>query len=269
LNTGKEYNETLVVDFETLLFVGTILVRVRDAPAPPSVTLQEASYFDGKKRKFQVVVRGKFKRALKMSECFTGQVFDRPAGRLPARWLVHALIRLITALQPQLQVRFGGEPRFLSPLVATAHTAQQDSTQRLQDDLIEPLLDDPASLIFGREEVLQHGNQPSSSSTRRHLRKKIFNSISAQHRDKPVFDVGKEYTFEFYQHMLLLADPEQFRIDLTAHHLGLSETLNGQPLKILAAHGDQDELQPLWSFELWHASLYERALEISLCIPQD
>jgi hypothetical protein len=35
----------------------------------------------------------------------------------------------------------------------------------------------------------------------------------------------------------------------------LEEVLDGQPLQVMAAHGDQ----PLWSFDIWHESLWEKA----------
>ena len=92
-----------------------------------TTTPTSSSYFHGKKRTFQAVVRGCFRQPLVMVQTVTGQAFDRPAGKLPAPWIVHKLIQFFTTLAPQLQIQLHGTttPRFLSPLVATAHTVLQ------------------------------------------------------------------------------------------------------------------------------------------------
>jgi hypothetical protein len=89
INTGREKpGKSLVIDFESPHFVGTLLMRIRDIPPvhdAPDYTQDGTSYFDGKRRKFQATVKGKFKTPLKMNECVTGQIFERPAGQMPAR----------------------------------------------------------------------------------------------------------------------------------------------------------------------------------------
>ena len=140
INNGTEtIGESLVIDFESTYFIGTLLLRIKQAPVPPSTTTTKqntTSYFDGKKRKFQAVIQGKFKKSLPMSQCVTGQAFDRPAGRLPARWIVTAFIKFISTLAPQLEATIdGNKPRFLSPLVSTAHTvlvSEDDDRQQQQ-----------------------------------------------------------------------------------------------------------------------------------------
>jgi hypothetical protein len=57
-----------------------------------------------------------------MSECITGQSFDWPGGKLPTRWIIASFIKF------ELEARLDGDhhrPRFLTPLVATAHTVLQ------------------------------------------------------------------------------------------------------------------------------------------------
>jgi hypothetical protein len=54
VNNGSEKpGESLVIDFESSHFVGTLLMRIKQAPQNSNVTYQDQSYFDGKKRKFQ------------------------------------------------------------------------------------------------------------------------------------------------------------------------------------------------------------------------
>jgi hypothetical protein len=145
INTGKELpGESLVIDFETKHFVGTLLMRIKDAPSLKGVKEGETSYFDDKKRRFQAVVKGKFKTKLKMSECVTGQVFYRPAGSLPAKWIVTSFVKFVSTLAPQLEASIDGqEPRFLTPLVATAHTVLEkhmddgDASSESNDCVVE------------------------------------------------------------------------------------------------------------------------------------
>lgn len=83
INCGKEVSGgCLVVDFESTHFEGSLLVRIKGAKTHKGFKYQTDSYFDGKKRTFSAVVRGKFKNRLSMSHCFTGQMFDRPTGKV-------------------------------------------------------------------------------------------------------------------------------------------------------------------------------------------
>ena len=320
INTGYELpGQSYVIDFESPLFIGTLLVRVKGAKpistntaflpegAVNSDTKSSPYYFDGKKRQFQVIINGRFKKDdVPMNECVTGQAFDRPAGKLPARLMVNTFIKFIATLAPQLEVELdSNRPRFLSPLISTAHTVivkdcsttsiehsiddthtieseetlledQVDfkiyaGTSKIEDDVDEPPSNDPSSIMS----ILQpNANQARAGSStivqRRATRKKAFNRLAAVGESGHVFDVNKEYTFEFYQHLLLLSEPDEFKISMGHNfQIGLTKALNGQPIKILAARrrakGDSKDMntkqriaEVLWSFDLWHHSLYSQ-----------
>jgi hypothetical protein len=54
VNNGSEKDgEGIVIDFESSHFVGTLLLRIKNAPESELASYQEKSYFDGKKRRFQ------------------------------------------------------------------------------------------------------------------------------------------------------------------------------------------------------------------------
>ena len=127
INIGaEEPGKSFVVDFETAYFVGTLLMRIRHAPAAEPNHQMPSSYFDGKKRRFQAIIKGRFKQELSMSQCVTGQIFDRATGTLPAKWIVSSAIRLLSTLSPQLEATIDGmQPKFLAPLAATAHSVLQ------------------------------------------------------------------------------------------------------------------------------------------------
>jgi hypothetical protein len=285
INTGRELpGESFAIDFENRHFCGTALFRIKNVPEV-STSCGATSYFDGKKRKFQAVVKGKFKTPLKMSECVTGQLFDRPAGRLPAKWIVTSFIKVVSVLAPQLEASLDAqEPRFLSPLVATAHTVLEkdapscgetqppistdENENRLynyqvyagaadiEDDVEEPSAESSMSVM---KHV--HGSKDAGSVAKRQkVRKKAYNHIFASKAEEPCFQLDMEYTFEFYQHLLLFDD--SLAIDMgRIGHVDLAPVTNGQPIKFMSAHKDSNtgELDMLWSFDIWHESLYSYA----------
>ena len=77
INNGKELpGESLVSDFESELFIGTILVRLKDCHGttiPNQVREQtNGGYFHNLHRRYQVVIRGQFKQSLPWTECIAG-----------------------------------------------------------------------------------------------------------------------------------------------------------------------------------------------------
>jgi hypothetical protein len=286
INTGAELTgKSLVIDFESKHFVGTLLMRIKEAPPNTKDCQSDTSYFDGKKRRFQAIVKGKFKTPLAYSTCVTGQIFDRPAGHLPARWIVQSFIKFVSTLAPQLQVTISGTtPKFLTPLCATAHTVlcktqeEEDSmvqnaeadeklknyfiykgSMDIETNVEEPSNTDPTSLLFTFPNK-QPDNGKKPVTTRQKLRKKALNHNAASKSDEPTFQLDKEYTFEFYQHLLLFGD--SFAVDMGSviGKVNLAPCTDGQPLKFMAAtKTDNEELDYLWSFDIWHESLYALA----------
>lgn len=82
INNGKE-DESWVIDFQTDLFAGTALFRIRDAktwmPSTECDNNKHANdYFGRYHRRFQMVIRGKFKSNLSLGDCVSGLLLDRP-----------------------------------------------------------------------------------------------------------------------------------------------------------------------------------------------
>ena len=285
----------MVVDFESSHFVGTLLMRIRDTvPADKdaaSTTPGKKSYFDNRKRRFQGIVKGKFKTALPMSECVTGQDFSRRAGKMPAKWVVSTFIKFVSTLAPQLETTIDGDnPRFLVPLVATAHTVQAKpraaislqnelegkvasnlfnysvylGSTDIEEEVQEPPATDKTSVMLDvqRDLGVSLASGKTSVSSRMKARKKAYNHVSAKKSKQPCFSLDKEYTFEFYQHLLIFHEPE-FVLDmgLPIGKVPLSPITNGQPIKFMSAHKDPvgGALDSLWSFDIWHESMYPLA----------
>ena len=323
INTGaEEPGKSFVIDFETVYFIGTLLMRIQQAPAAEPSSQLPASYFDGKKRRFQSVIKGRFKQELSMSQCVTGQMFDRASGKLPTKWIVSSAIRLVSALSPQLEASIDGlQPKFLAPLAATAHSVlqypiveedksshvfntassldemahhQHGSHDRGAKDLECPVEEPHANSDHSilpdvlRASNLQSKHSTTSSSTssflplsfasslsssssvmsRQRIRKACLNKVMATRDMGPTFSTEKEYCFEFYQHLLLFGN--DLAIDLgRIGQISLTQPLNGQPLKCMAAVKKKSStpsasstlIEPLWSFDIWHANLYPLAQE--------
>ena len=315
INNGTEAEgEALVIDFESTYFVGTLFLRIKQAPpvsrgkGEKTYNTQDESnegqddkgsqrdYFANKKRKFQAVVKGRFLTPLPMSKCVTGQIFERPAGKLPARWVVKSFIRFVSILAPQLDASLDdNKPRFLTPLVATAHTvlSEEDEYKKSYDnsddrysinpsphfkqrdrhlnidtgaDFQEPHSLEVSSILFDLDAEGNFGitipDTSSFSTTNRSLaRKKIFNALSTKKGLGPRFDTSKIYTFEFYQHLLDFGD--ELAVDMgRVGMVPMAQAMNGQPLKIMAAYRSdtiRHELESLWSFDIFHESLYSYA----------
>lgn len=281
INNGMEARgRCLVIDFESDLFIGTACLRLKNAPTSTSEYLCDDDYFRDRKRTFQAVIRGRFKKRIPVSECMTGQLFNRPAGVLPPRVMIKAAVLLISRLAPQLQSRLEGDcPRFLSPLCSAAQTVFMSKNRRTADtdedleiDLQEPLPSDPSSFIkmlpqasIGKR-ALSHD---ADVKTRIKERKRAFDKLYSSSDKEPSFCTESEYCFEFFQHLIIF---DKYALDFPkpiGQH-SLKRILNGQPLKILALHQEfnanrtgavVDEcMTRLWSFDIFHESLYDDAI---------
>ena len=202
-----------------------------------------------------------------------------------------SFIKLVSTLAPQLEASLdANEPRFLTPLAATAQTVLVSSStpsrtatgpssesrateatpedseiyygaRDLERSIEEPFASDLTSLLQALPNGHRHvGGDHKSVTRRQKTRKRAYNHVSAQHADEPQFQLDKEYTFEFYQHLLLFGG-ESLALDTLAGVLDLAPVLDGQPIQCMAAHKDPDtgKLETLWSFDIWHESLYEWA----------
>ena len=287
INNGLEARgNCLVIDFESDLFIGTVCLRLKNARRSAchgndgegsSNDLSSLNYFQNKKRTFQAIIRGRFKKRIPMSKCVTGQMFTRPAGALPPRFIVKAAVLLMSRLAPQLQSRLEGEcPRFLSPLCSTAQTAyimkkNQNTDEDLEDELQEPHPSAPSSFIQSLPQSSME-NHPvlldTDNKARIKKRKKAFDKLYSNGSVEPSFCPQSEYCFEFFQHLILF---DKFALDFpkpVGQH-SLKKMLNGQPLRMLAVHQKEkgskveknkaEEMTRLWSFDIWHESLYEDA----------
>jgi Protein of unknown function (DUF1769) len=184
---------------------------------------------------------------------------ERPAGKLPPKWIVNGALNVIKFFAPQVQTSMHGDrPYSLTPLGSTPQVLAVD--QPVCD--MEPMQEEPTE---DERTLLGQASTAKSSMQRARQRKKNFDKLFAT-GDKAtmaqlVTDPNKEYTFEFLQHSFNFDD---FTIELGSMigSVSLHTVLAGQALQIMASHGppcklDDTSLIPnrLWSFDIWHEML--------------
>ena len=270
INNGNEKpGESLVVDFESDLFEGSLLLRLRYAEGTtPEPYDDNIGYFKGVNRRYQACIRGRFKKSTPFTELVTGLRFDRRFGKLPPKWILKGALKVISFFAPQLDTKVDVDrPTSLSPLGSTPQciimdddcssssnnntangiASEKSSTMNPLDDVrIEP--------SEANRNILGTNFKGETSLQRAKMRKKTFDKLYVQKAADPKTNTTKIYTFEFLQHLFNF---QEFSIELgnMLGSLNLEDMLNGQPLQIMAAHGDQ----PLWSFDVWHECLWEQA----------
>jgi hypothetical protein len=251
INNGNEANgESLFIDFETELFEGTLMLRLRFTEGTTKEAYNDGKgYFAGMHRRYQAVVRGRFKKSIPFTELVTGFQLQRPCGRLPAKWILRGGLKVLSFFAPQLDAKFeGGSPYSLAPLGSTPQAIRLETAEK---ESLENLIEEPtqaSSTLLGEKSLA------SSSLQRARARKKAFDRLYVQKSSEPKTDLSKFYTFEFLQHLFNFQD---FSIELGSMlgSVQLDDVFDGQPLQFMAAHGDK----PLWSFDIWHECLWETA----------
>ncbi|KAL7581744.1 hypothetical protein ACA910_022281 [Epithemia clementina (nom. ined.)] len=254
INNGNEApGESLVADFESELFEGTLLLRMRATHGTTSKPYNDDfGYFHGMNRRYQAVVQGRFKKAIPITHCMTGFLLDRPCGKLPPKWILKGGLKVLSFFAPQLQARFDGpHPSSLTPLGSTPQvlSVHDDNTGKHGD--IEQMQQEPTN---DENTLLGEASDAAGTLQRARYRKKHFDKLFTQKSPVPVTDLSKVYTFEFLQHLFNFND---FSIELGSMlgSIKLKEILDGQPLQIMSLF----EQQKIWSFDIWHECLVEEA----------
>lgn len=258
INNGNEAEgESLIIDFESDLFEGSLLLRLRFCNGSTMEPYDDnKGYFKGMNRRYQAVIRGRFKKAIPLTELSTGFKFDRPCGKLPAKWILRGGIKVLSFFAPQLDAKMEGHhPHSLTPLGSTPQSISVDDHD---DDAalgsMEKAHEEP---VDARRTLLGEKTIGTTSLQRARARKKAFDKLFVQKSKEPKTDPTKVYTFEFLQHLFNF---QEFSVEL-GNMLGsvqLESILDGQPLQLMAAH----EEKALWSFDLWHECLWKRACEL-------
>ncbi len=268
INNGNEPDgKSLVVDFESELFEGTLQVRIRNTSGTTSTKYDDNNgFFVGKESQYQCVVSGRFKKeGIPMTECVTGQAFAQPLNTPPA-YITKGAIKLVSFFAPRLQADLNcDKPSVLSPLGSTAQTIQVDEINETMIcsagsfRAIDTIMITPEEPTCSTRKLIELPSSESSSSTsisRAKERKKVFDKLCAKSDKANVFRTDRVYTFEFLQHLFDYGTME-LNLGGILGKTKINGILNGQPLSIMAAHQSPDSTSNrLWSFDIWHKSIF-------------
>ncbi len=284
INNGNEGpGEALVIDFETPLFQGTLLVRIRHSSHPISNQSYSDSYgyFQNFNRQYQAVIRGTFQKPLPISQCVTGNLWKKPLDKLPSPWILNATLKLAKIFAPQSHLSLKATdnatttPYTLSPLGSTPQVITKSTTSTPMDAMHEEPQDEqytilPPSTSNKTTKKNNYNNMASSSTARAKRRKRIVDQWVVRKDVSQKFETNVVYTFEFLQHLIHFHSLQFDAGTSLLRPFNLAPSLNGQPLQIMAAHHHNQQQQidpssilkditPIWSFDIFHESLIPAA----------
>jgi len=221
-------------EFESDLFKGKALFRFRDLETSED-PISDAKYFQSRKRKSQIVIQGRFKKAISVSHVMTGRRFDKPLSLVPPPFVERIIQRFLKQRAPGAKVELTSTtPLVLAPYFASVQVMRADTPGS------EPNI---ASVNGFSENVLNENGQSVSSEER----KKIFSDPHCRYMLNPEDTV---YTFETYDDSF---DYATYTMDFRVFRFDMNRTLNGQPMHVMAE--SNLEGKPLWLFEIWHERL--------------
>lgn len=222
--------------FESDLFEGTALIRLRDVPSQNSAT--DEKYFNGRTRRFLTRIQGRFKVGnIPISDVMTGHEFSSPFKRLPPSWIIRAGTSLISTIAPGADIDItSNNPKILSSLAGTSQIVRVDEVGMKPNIETELDIKEDCSLL---------GNEFQNSIS---IRKKLLSDPKTA--SQYTFDPKYIYTFDFYQNAL---DFSSYSLNLGFTSVGLSKSLNGQPIQCMAKSMSLGKY--LWCFQIWHENL--------------
>ena len=220
-------------EFESDLFEGKALFRfkgLRTSLDPNS----DQKYFQGKKRLHQVVIQGRFKKNIKVSDVLTGRKFEKPLALVPPPFMERIICRILKRLAPGVVINLSSkQPMVLAPFFSTVQVIRSDPPG------LEP---DIMSTDGISENILNVGDTIVTSKER----KTLFSDQSCDF----LFGTEHVYTFENYDDSL---DYSTYTMDFRVFRFEMNRTLNGQPMHVMAKSISEGHI--LWLFEIWHEKL--------------
>ena len=227
LKSKKSLPICSAIEFETDMFKGRFMIRIRDAPNT------EQDYFKGKRRTKQIVIQGQFKERVSCDNVWMGDTYDKPLNvsslvylAMPIfKRLVPGVIMDLFSEKPRVVMLMGGEARTIS---VDKPGQEPDITGELPERNIERI-----------------GIFESIKDRKRMLR----NPVTAA---KYEYDNEHIYTFHFYDDII---DIYNYSINLPIGKIPLLHFLNHQPMTFAVVGKDKREF---FSFKVFHEQLLKK-----------
>ena len=218
------------------MFEGTVLIRLKDANSDSPIG--DDKYFSGRKRLFQHVIQGRFKKEIPASEVVAGYEFAKPLKNLPHRMLVKSTVALAQKIVPGIDIQVNSDhPHAMATLLGASKVVRADEPGSEPDITCSDFEEDCS--LFGGD--FAKGNV---SAFRR--RRNFTNPSKCQDY---YYDTDKIYTFDMYDYVLHFPS---MSLPLGFTSIDLQPVLAEQPV---TWSGKMRDGRHLWSFQIWHESL--------------
>ena len=228
------------VAFESDLFEGKLLIRVRDLETSENVNADK-EYFHGRKRLNQYVVQGKFKKEIHMRNVLFGGEYKDKLKMAPPAWFERIMLRVFRRINPGLFMKLTGDkPYVLGNILGGAQVVRADAPGK-EPDITSPVLEENNEAF---QTYLKNGKQ--KFPTTKEARRKFFGN-SKNIEENMVFDTNSVYTFEQYDN---LVDFEGNKLLILSHKFDIETIMGKEPFQIMAK--DTESGKHLWSFQFWH-----------------
>jgi Protein of unknown function (DUF1769) len=222
-------------NFESSIFKGKMLIRFRNVDTDDTTGSHEA-YFKERRHLMQVVVQGRFKTPINMSDLYVGNVFKTKLSNPPPPSLQRIMNQLFQQLAPGTVLDLSSaKPKILALYGGIAQTMSVDLPGD-EPDITSAYLPENMAKIFG------------SSTAAVKQRKRLLSSPT--HASGYMYDTDHIFTFHSSDDAL---DYSSYSINLPVigkYHFGYC--LGGQPMTISAVLKDGS---PMFSFNVWHRDL--------------
>jgi Protein of unknown function (DUF1769) len=230
-------------EFESPLFKGTMLVRFRNVETDDHTGSHQA-YFQGRKHTLmQTVVQGRFKRPVKMSELYVGNVFDRPLSHPPPASWQNVMNQVFKRVAPSIVLDLASaKPKILALFAGTAQSMSVDLPGE-EPKIVASDLPERMARVFRCKQGFNEMDEVSSK------RRKRWFSDPAKAAEY-TYDTDHVYTFHMNDDTI---DYGTYSIKIPfvgTYNFGYS--LGGQPLSISAVTADGSSM---FSFHVWHNDL--------------
>ena len=225
--------------FESSLFKGKMLLRVRNAKTDNSKK-SELYFTKDRKRILQIVVQGKFKEALKMSDVYFGDIYREPLQSLPHPSVVSAAKRALEFLVPGVKIDLNSS----TPKIVVLYAG---CTKFFS-------IDKP-----GNEPSITEANTPENTDLLKRFpskkkRKEVLGNPTKASMFK--FDPKHIYTFHHYDDVRDLAN---YELNLPViGKIDIKKVLKTQPMTINAETIDG---RSVFSFDLWHKAVWNECVK--------
>ena len=259
------------VDFETALFKGKILIRVRNIPISknhqhcndtfetnPTKDQEKQfhceEYFRNNNRMRQYVIQGQFKKTINMADVYVGDFYKKPLRMVPPpfiekilkaafRRVEPGLIMDITSKKPKVVLLMAGAMKTIS----IDKPGNEPAITRL--DLPENTKLIKMDIENGGGKSNQDGKYSSGFQTQAMRKKVLSNPTTASQFD---FHPGKVYTFSNFDEIFDLST-YSIIIPGTKKRIQLFKFLDGQSTTIRASKTNGE---CIYNFNVFHESMF-------------